>query len=78
MSIFYITIYFSLIIPVLPTLGGFDEDPMRSCLGEHILKWAKQAIVVSVLVVMEAASFLPYLPFCFSKRKPYSCSRKSS
>lgn len=38
MSIFYITIYFSLIIPVLPTLEGFDEDQMRSCLGEHILK----------------------------------------
>lgn len=38
MSIFYITIYFSLIIPVLPTLEGLDEDQMRSCLGEHILK----------------------------------------
>lgn len=32
----------------------------------------KQAIVISVLVAMEAASFLPYLPFCFSERKPFT------
>ena len=70
MSIFYITIYFSLIVPALPTLEGLDEDQMRPCLGEHILKCGAKTSYRHQCAGCNGSCFFPPLPsFLFLKEE---------